>query len=110
MTSYEGLFLATGRAEEGARCCCAAAGTVSEGMLANTADSGTPEYNTVDAHALVPARRRPPRRRGPATSTWPPSWPPALDGIVAQHIAGTRFGIGVDPADGLLRQGAEASR
>src|SRR5262249_24541612 len=23
------------------------------------------------------------------------------------HLAGTRFGIGVDPADGLLRQGAE---
>ena len=27
--------------------------------------------------------------------------------IIAHHIAGTRFGIGVDPADGLLRQGAD---
>jgi predicted glycogen debranching enzyme len=27
--------------------------------------------------------------------------------IVAAHLRGTRFGIGVDPADGLLRQGAE---
>ena len=27
--------------------------------------------------------------------------------IVRHHLAGTRFGIGVDPADGLLRQGAE---
>jgi predicted glycogen debranching enzyme len=27
--------------------------------------------------------------------------------IVTQHTAGTRFGIGMDPADGLLRQGAE---
>ena len=27
--------------------------------------------------------------------------------IVDHHVRGTRFGIGVDPADGLLRQGAE---
>ena len=27
--------------------------------------------------------------------------------IVEHHLRGTRFGIGVDPADGLLRQGAE---
>ncbi len=30
---------------------------------------------------------------------------PTFADIVRQHIAGTRFGIGVDPADGLLRQG-----
>jgi glycogen debranching enzyme len=56
MTSYEGLFLSTGRAEEGATR-CAARRRVSEGMLANTADTGTLEYNTVDGtlwfvHAL----------------------------------------------------------
>src|SRR5690606_27423479 len=32
---------------------------------------------------------------------------PTLEEIVRRHVAGTRFGIGVDPADGLLRQGAE---
>src|SRR5436309_5824632 len=32
---------------------------------------------------------------------------PKLKSIVEHHLAGTRFGIGVDPADGLLRQGAE---
>jgi predicted glycogen debranching enzyme len=32
---------------------------------------------------------------------------PTLRDIVAHHTRGTRFGIGVDPADGLLRQGAE---
>ena len=32
---------------------------------------------------------------------------PTLDDIVEHHLPGTRFGIGVDPADGLLRQGAE---
>jgi predicted glycogen debranching enzyme len=31
---------------------------------------------------------------------------PVLADIVAQHVAGTRFGIGADPADGLLRAGA----
>ncbi len=30
-----------------------------------------------------------------------------LCGIVSNHLAGTRFGIGIDPGDGLLRQGAE---
>ena len=57
MTSYEGLFLATRRFDEGAAVLRRAAATVSEGMLANTADTGTLEYNTADGtlwfiHAL----------------------------------------------------------
>ncbi len=32
---------------------------------------------------------------------------PRLVDIVQHHLRGTRFGIGVDPQDGLLRQGAE---
>src|SRR5207302_6229191 len=32
---------------------------------------------------------------------------PTLRAIIDKHLAGTRFGIGVDPADGLLRQGAD---
>src|SRR5207248_2897555 len=32
---------------------------------------------------------------------------PQLRDIVEHHLRGTRFGIGVDPADGLLRQGAQ---
>jgi predicted glycogen debranching enzyme len=32
---------------------------------------------------------------------------PALVNIVQHHLEGTRFAIGVDPVDGLLRQGAE---
>ena len=49
MTSYEGLFLATGRADEGRELLRGYAATLSEGMLANTADTGRVEYNTVDA-------------------------------------------------------------
>src|SRR5476651_2491508 len=32
---------------------------------------------------------------------------PKLMDIIEHHLRGTRFGIGVDPADGLLRQGQE---
>ena len=32
---------------------------------------------------------------------------PKLKSIFEYHMKGTRFGIGVDPADGLLRQGEE---
>ena len=83
-TSYEGLFLCTGRAERAARCCAERRRRVSEGMLANTADVGTLEYNTIDAtlwflHALgrhVARHRRPrPRRRAAAT----------VDEIVTAH-------------------------
>jgi predicted glycogen debranching enzyme len=31
---------------------------------------------------------------------------PVLRDIIDHHVRGTRFGIGVDPADGLLREGA----
>src|SRR5205814_60992 len=31
---------------------------------------------------------------------------PILRDVVSHHLRGTRFGIGVDPADGLLRQGS----
>src|SRR5207237_9251942 len=48
MTSYEGLLLETGRADEGRRLLTRAASTLSEGMLANTADTGALEYNTAD--------------------------------------------------------------
>ena len=57
MTSYEGLYLATKRADEGRDVLRTSAATVSEGMLANTADTGSLEFNTVDGtlwflHAL----------------------------------------------------------
>jgi predicted glycogen debranching enzyme len=105
MTSYEGLFLATGRAAEGGALLERAAASLSEGMLANTADAGGTENNTVDGtlwflHALD--------RHVAATGDLDLAARllPDLDGIVAAHRAGTRFGIRVDPADGLLTQGA----
>jgi predicted glycogen debranching enzyme len=106
MTSYEGLYLATNRYDEGREVLRAAAATVSEGMLANTADTGTLEYNTVDGtlwfvHALD--------RHIAVTGDddLGAELSPVLRRIVQHHLDGTRFGIGVDPADALLRQGAD---
>ena len=63
-------------------------------------------YHTADAtlwffhaiHRYVEVDRRPHH----AASCCCPS---CVD-IIDHHLRGTRFGIGVDPADGLLRQGA----
>jgi len=105
-TSYEGLFLCTGRAEEGRAVLRRAAASVSEGMLANTADVGTLEYNTIDAtlwflHALG--------RHVALTGDLDlaAELAPTVVDVLSAHVAGTRFGIGVDHATGLLRGGAE---
>ncbi|TDB81020.1 amylo-alpha-1,6-glucosidase [Micromonospora sp. KC721] len=104
MTSYEGLFLGTGRADEGRELLRSYAATLSEGMLANTADTGRVEYNTVDAtlwflHAVS--------RHVTVTGDTDlgDELLPALHEVVRAHVAGTRYGIGVDPADGLITQG-----
>lgn len=104
MTSYEGLFLETGRADEGRRLLERSAALLSEGMLANTTDSGAAEYNTVDgtlwfAHALGQ------HVRATGDVDLAAALGPALDAIVDAHVAGTRYGIRFDPGDGLLTQG-----
>ena len=104
MTSYEGLFLETGRADEGRHLLLAAAASVSEGMLANTADAGGTEYNTVDgALWFLHAAGRHLARTGDTDLA--ADLLPALRAIVDGYTAGTRFGIRAD-ADGLLTQGA----
>ncbi len=106
MTSYEGLFLATARWDEGRACLRRTAATVSEGMLANTADTGTLEYNTADGTLwFVHAIGRHLAVTG--DEDLGAELAHVVRAIVEHHVAGTRFGIVVDPADGLLRQGAE---
>lgn len=106
MISYEGLFLATGRADEGRDLLRAYAATLSQGMLANTADTGRTEYNTVDATLwLLHAVERHVSATGDTDLA--AELLPALRSVVTHHVAGTRYGIVVDPADGLLTHGAD---
>jgi predicted glycogen debranching enzyme len=105
-TSYEGLFLCTGRVEEGREVLLRAAATVSEGMLANTADVGTLEYNTIDATLwFVHALHRHVEHTGDTALGG--ELADTLVEILQAHRDGTRFGIGVDEATGLLRGGAD---
>jgi predicted glycogen debranching enzyme len=106
MLSYDGLFLTTGRHSEGRELLRGYAATLSEGMLANTADTGDVEYNTADGtlwflHAVG-------RHVAVTNDTdLAAELLPALRSVVDAHLAGTRYGIAVDPADGLLTQGAK---
>jgi predicted glycogen debranching enzyme len=103
MTSYEGLLLETGRADEGRRLLESYAATVSEGMLANTADTGQTEYNTADGTLwFVHAVDRHVTRTGDTDLA--ALLLPTLEDLVKAHVAGTRYGIRVTD-DGLLTQG-----
>jgi len=106
-TSYEGLFLETGRSDEGRSLLGRAAASISEGMLANTADAGGTEYNTVDGTLwFLHALGRHVARTGDLDLA--AGLAPVLGSIVKHHVAGTRFGIRVDD-DGLLTWGAPGS-
>lgn len=105
MISYEGLFLSTNRFELGRELLRSYAATLSEGMLANTADTGSVEYNTVDGtlwflHAVD--------RHVTVTGDEDLfiELESDLRSVIEHHLAGTRYGIRADPVDGLLTQGA----
>jgi predicted glycogen debranching enzyme len=108
MISLEGLTLVTGRHLEAGFILRTFARHVRDGLIPNLFPEGNREglYHTADAtlwffHAL--------HRYLEATGdrvTLELLLPVLLD-IVDHHLRGTRFGIGVDPEDGLLRQGAE---
>ena len=106
MISLPGLLLATGRYSEARGLLKAFASFTHEGLIPNRfPDSGeAPEYNTADAtlwmfHAIA--------RYLAVTGdqTLLKELFPMLKKIITWHIGGTIYGIGVDPADGLLRAG-----
>jgi glycogen debranching enzyme len=109
MISLEGLALSTGRAQEARFILNSFSHYIRDGLIPNMFPEGAQEglYHTSDAtlwffHALdryisytgdrVTLRQILPK----------------LEAILAAHRAGTRFGIRVDPADGLLMQGHES--
>ncbi|MGH7092549.1 MAG: amylo-alpha-1,6-glucosidase [Stellaceae bacterium] len=107
MIALPGLCLATGRAAEARTILDTFARFVDGGMLPNVfpdSAGARPEYNTADASLwYVEAWRAYLAATGDEAALRAVF--PVLAGIIAAHQAGTRYGIGVDPADGLLRAG-----
>jgi 4-alpha-glucanotransferase len=106
MIALPGLALATGRFETARRVLQTFARFVDRGMLPNVFPGAgdTPEYNTVDAALwYIEAWRAYAEAIGDVHSLKRAL--PVLESIVDWHLKGTRYGIGVDPADGLLRAG-----
>lgn len=108
MIALEGLTLATGRHAEARAILHTFAGYLRDGLLPNLFPEGGREglYHTVDAtlwffHALDRYTIR------SGDDSLVPALYPALREVVRHHVHGTRFGIGVDAGDGLLRAAAE---
>ncbi len=108
MISLDGLTLSTGRAIEARWILRTFAHYVRDGLIPNLFPEGQNEglYHTADAtlwffHAL---HRYVEHCRDKETLEL---LLPILKDIVRHHLEGTRFGIKVDPHDGLLTQGAE---
>jgi predicted glycogen debranching enzyme len=108
MISLEGLTLCTRRYREAASILRTFAHYVRDGLIPNMFPDGSQEglYHTADATLwFFHAMDRYVRVTGDVEVLR--CLLPVFTGIVRQHLSGTRYGIGVDPADGLLRQGAD---
>jgi len=107
MISLEGLTLATNRPTEAGWILRTFAHYVRDGLIPNLFPEGRSEglYHTADAtlwffHALD----RYVELTGDRATLR--QILPKLSDIISRHLRGTRFGLGVDPADGLLPEGA----
>jgi predicted glycogen debranching enzyme len=108
MISFEGLTLATGRYLEAGWILRAFVRFIKDGLIPNLFPEGEHKglYHTADAtlwffHA-IDRYLEATRDRTMLTLVLP-----KLLDIIAHHRRGTHFGIGIDPQDGLLRQGQE---
>src|SRR5215203_3591956 len=107
MISLPGLTLTTGREEEAASILRTFARYLADGLLPNNfPDSAgvVPGYNTADATLwYILAIRAYEEATGDESLVT--DLLPALLQVIERHLEGTRYGIGVDPTDGLLRAG-----
>ena len=108
MISLEGLCLRTGRHEQAGRILRTFAADLRDGLIPNLFPEGESQglYHTADAtlwffHAIDRYLRI------TGDEALLRDLLPALVESIDCHLKGTHFGIGVDPEDGLLRQGAE---
>jgi glycogen debranching enzyme len=107
MIALPGLTLATGRPELARAILATFARHVDQGMLPSRfpEDGAAPEYDAVDAGLwFFQAVRAYVEATG--DDAFLESLYPVLEEIGAWHERGTRFGIGMDPEDALLRAGA----
>ncbi len=106
MIALPGLTLATGRSESARRILETFARFVDQGMLPNVFPGAgeKPEYNTVDAALWYIEAWRAYLEASDDLAAVRAAFP-VLQEIIAWHNKGTRYGIGVDAADGLLRAG-----
>jgi len=107
MISMVGLMISSGRHDDARSCLRAFARYVDQGMIPNHFDDygGPPHYNTVDAslwfiHACAEYRRASADER-----TYRELLLPACLQVIEHYQSGTRFGIKMDPADGLIMAG-----
>jgi predicted glycogen debranching enzyme len=108
MISLEGLTLVTKRYREAGRILRTFGSYVRDGLIPNMFPEGEHEglYHTADATMwFFHAVHRYVETTGDRETLR--HLLPVLVSIIDHHLSGTRFGIGVDPADGLLRQGAD---
>lgn len=106
MISFSGLTLATGRFDSARRILNTAAKFVDKGMLPNVfpGDGSTPQYNSVDAALwYIEAWRAYMKVTQDIRSL--KNVFPILQKIILWYIKGTRYGIVLDPNDGLLYAG-----
>lgn len=108
MISLEGLTLSTNRHREARAILLTFARYIRDGLIPNLFPEGerTGLYHTVDAtlwyfHALD-RYYEVTNDRDTMVALYP-----ALVQVMEHHVNGTRFGIGMDPRDGLMRSGAD---
>jgi predicted glycogen debranching enzyme len=108
MISLEGLTLVTGRHREAGNILRTFASYIRDGLIPNLFPEGEHGglYHTADATMwFFHAVQRYVQHSGDR-ATLRGLLPKMID-IIDHHVRGTRFGIHVDPKDGLLAQGAE---
>ncbi|MEO5885687.1 MAG: amylo-alpha-1,6-glucosidase [Candidatus Limnocylindrales bacterium] len=109
MIALPGLCLATGRPDDATTILRSFARYVRDGLIPNDFPDDpavVPAYHTIDA-SLWFIRAVAATEVATSDAALVSELLPAVREILDRHLAGTRFGIGVDPDDGLLRGGAD---
>lgn len=107
MISLPGLLLTPGRFDEAKSVLEIFAHYVSEGMIPNRFDDYTnePTYNTVDASLWFVHACYEYLKCSKDDQTFTRTLLPACRAVIEGYKAGTRYGIRMDPRDGLITQG-----